>query len=148
MDFEKFFNSHMLKYIDKLEVIKLNKFDTSWKMNEILSPAGLASQFLNISSSSSVWFTDWLKSVIHFCNIFFRWWDKFSRVCEEALGRHLFQPKNVCWYQMIMYCYLQCCIRTILRATSVMITDTDNDQLNYWKIQWLRWDSNRRPSGY
>ena len=23
-----------------------------------------------------------------------------------------------------------------------MITDTDNDQLNYWKIQWLRWDSN------
>ena len=24
-------------------------------------------------------------------------------------------------------------IRTILRATSMMITDTDNDQLNYWK---------------
>ena len=22
-----------------------------------------------------------------------------------------------------------------------------NDQLNYWKIQWLRWDSNPRPSG-
>ena len=25
-------------------------------------------------------------------------------------------------------------VRTILRATSTMITDTDNDQLNYWKI--------------
>ena len=25
-------------------------------------------------------------------------------------------------------------IRTILRATSMMITDTDNDQLNYWKF--------------
>ena len=31
---------------------------------------------------------------------------------------------------------------------SMMITDTDNDQLNCWKIQWLRWDSNPRPSGY
>ena len=27
------------------------------------------------------------------------------------------------------------CIRTILRATSMMITDTDNDQLNYWIIE-------------
>ena len=32
--------------------------------------------------------------------------------------------------------------------TAMMITDTDNDQLNYWKIQWLRLDSNPRPSGY
>ena len=33
-------------------------------------------------------------------------------------------------------------------SASMMITDTDNDQLNYCKIQWLRWDSNPRPSGY
>ena len=32
------------------------------------------------------------------------------------------------------------------KLTSMMITDTDNDQINL-KIQWLRWDSNPRPSG-
>ena len=51
---------------------------------------------------------------------------------------------NFTWMESVFRFY----IRTILRATSMMITNTDNDQLNYWKIQWLRWDSNSRTSCY
>ena len=43
---EKFFDSHMENYIGKLKMIKWNRFDTDCKMNQPLSPAGLASQVL------------------------------------------------------------------------------------------------------
>ena len=43
------------------------------------------------------------------------------------------------------------CFDSILEPSSGQHNDDNqhwNDQLNYWKIQWLRWDSNPRPSGY
>ena len=44
--FEKFFDSHMQEYIGKLKMTKSNRFDTDCKMNELFSPAALASQLL------------------------------------------------------------------------------------------------------
>ena len=44
--FEKFFDSHMQNYIGKLKMIKWNDLTQTVKINELFSPATLASQVL------------------------------------------------------------------------------------------------------
>ena len=45
--FEKFFDSHVYNYTDKLKMIKWNRFDTkNERVNELFSPAESASQVL------------------------------------------------------------------------------------------------------